>query len=139
MADIVQDLAEYRIRQIEIAEAKYYETLIKTLDKIENQIVSLAGKDLPTDKGKLFDLKIAVAIRPKIKAVLEKEYLAWSDTVVREGYNKQAKRIEKAFKTIGRIPKQFQQLTEPDLILIQNLKRQTNFLTIIDISFFWLY
>ena len=125
MADIVQDLAEYRIRQIEIAEAKYYETLIKTLDKIENQIVSLAGKDLPTDKGKLFDLKIAVAIRPKIKAVLEKEYLAWSDTVVREGYNKQAKRIEKAFKTIGRIPKQFQQLTEPDLILIQNLKRQT--------------
>ena len=125
MADIVQDLAEYRIRQIEIAEAKYYGTLIKTLDKIENQIVSLAGKDLPTDKGKLFDLKIAVAIRPKIKAVLEKEYLAWSDTVVREGYNKQAKRIEKAFKTIGRIPKQFQQLTEPDLILIQNLKRQT--------------
>ena len=56
---------------------------------------------------------------------LEKEYLAWSDRVVREGYNKQAKRVEKQFKTIGRIPAQFQQLTKPDLILIQNLKRQT--------------
>ena len=125
MADIVQDLAEYRIRQIEIAESKYYGQLITVLDKIENQIVSLAGKDLPTDKGKLFDLKIAIAIRPKIKAILEKEYLAWSDRVVREGYNKQAKRIEKQFKTIGRIPAQFQQLTKPDLILIQNLKKQT--------------
>ena len=97
MADIVKDLAEYRIKQIEIAESKYYGQLITVLDKIENQIVSLAGSDLPTDKGKLFDLKIAIAIRPKIKAVLEKEYLAWSDRVVREGYNKQAKRIEKAF------------------------------------------
>ena len=33
MADKVQDFAEYRIRQIEIAEAKYYESLLATLDQ----------------------------------------------------------------------------------------------------------
>ena len=63
-------------------------------------------------------------MRPKIKAILEREYLAWSDTVVRTGFNKQAKRVERAFKKIGRIPKEFQELTKGDLILIQNLKQQ---------------
>ena len=126
MADKVQDFAEYRIRQIEIAEAKYYESLLTTLDKIEKEVVSLAGRTLPTDDlEKLYDLKIAVAMQPKIRAILEKEYLAWSDTVVREGFTKQAKRIERAFKSIGNIPVEFQQLTNADLTLITNLKRQS--------------
>jgi len=33
MSNIVEDFANYRIRQIEIAESEYYEQLIKTLDK----------------------------------------------------------------------------------------------------------
>ena len=74
--------------------------------------------------GKLIELRAAIAMRPKIKAILEREYLAWSDTVVRTGFNKQAKRVERAFKKIGRIPKEFQELTKGDLILIQNLKQQ---------------
>ena len=125
MSDIIQDFANYRIRSIELAEAKYYESLIKVLDNIEKQVTSLVGKTLPTDDlGKLFDLKIAVGIQPKIRQILEKEYLAWSDTVVREGFNKQAKRIEKAFKRIGNIPVEFQELTKGDLALVQNLKQQ---------------
>jgi hypothetical protein len=36
----------------------------------------------------------------------------------------QAKRIEKAFKRIGNIPVEFQELTKGDLQLIQNLKQQ---------------
>jgi hypothetical protein len=43
---------------------------------------------------------------------------------VREGFNKQAKRIEKAFKRIGNIPVEFQELTKGDLALVQNLKQQ---------------
>ena len=126
MSDIVQDFTEYRIRQIEIAEAKYYESLIQTLDKIERDITSLAGRTLPTDDlDRLYDLKIAVSMQPKIRTILEKEYLAWSDTVVREGFTKQAKRIEKAFRRIGNIPIEFQQLTNADLTLITNLKRQS--------------
>ena len=125
MSDIIQDLADYRIRQIQIAEAKYYESLIKTLDKIERQIASLTSKALPVNNvGKLFDLKIAVAMQPKIRAILEKEYLAWSDTVVRQGFNKQAKRVEKAFKKL-KISKKFKTLTKSNLALISNLKRQT--------------
>ena len=123
MADIIQKTTEYRIKQIEIAEAKYYETLIKTLDKIEREVIATASR-LPLTDGKLIELQSAIAIRPQIKAILEREYLAWSDTVVREGFNKQAKRIEKAFKRIGNIPVEFQELTKGDLALIQNLKQQ---------------
>ena len=124
MADIVQEATEYRIKQIEIAEAKYYKTLTSTLDRIEREVVSLANRDLPTQDGKLIELQSAVAIRPKIKQILDREYLPFADQVVREGFNKQAKRIEKAFKRIGNIPVEFQELTKGDLALIQNLKQQ---------------
>ena len=124
MADIVQKSTEYRIKQIELAEAKYYKTLTSTLDRIEREIVSLANRDLPTQDGKLIELQSAIAIRPKIKQIIDKEYLPFADQVVREGFNKQAKRIEKAFKRIGNIPVEFQELTKGDLILVQNLKQQ---------------
>nr|BAR20362.1 phage minor capsid protein 2 [uncultured Mediterranean phage uvMED] len=124
MADIVQEATEYRIKQIELAEAKYYKELTKALERIEREVISLAGKDLPTQDGKLIELQSAIAIRPKIKAIIEKEYLPFADRVVREGFNKQAKRIEKAFKRIGNIPVEFQELTKGDLALVQNLKQQ---------------
>ena len=123
MSDIVKDSTLYRIKQIELAEAEYYKTLIKTLDRIEREVVSLASR-LPLTDGKLIELQSAIAIRPQIKAILEREYVKWSDTVVRKGFNKQAKRIEKAFKRIGNIPVEFQELTKGDLALIQNLKQQ---------------
>ena len=136
MSDIVQKSTEYRIKQIEIAEANYYRSLVKTLDKIEREIVALANKDLGrTTDGRLIELQSAIAIRPKIKAILDREYLAWSDTVVREGFTKQAKRVEKAFKGIlERARKEnkvsasdlakFSELTKGDLALVKNLKQQ---------------
>jgi len=124
MADIVESSTKYRIKQIEFAEAQYYEQLTKVLDKIEDDVTSLAGRSLPLTDGKLIELRAAIAIRPQIKAILEREYLAWTDTVVREGFNKQAKRVERAFKRIGRIPPEFQELTKGDLALVQNLKQQ---------------
>ena len=123
MADIVKDATFYRIKQIELAEAEYYKSLIATLDRIEREVVSLASR-LPLTDGKLIELQSAIAIRPRIKFILEREYLKWSDTVVREGFNKPAKRIEKAFKRIGNIPVEFQELTKGDLALVQNLKQQ---------------
>ena len=123
MSDIVKDATLYRIKQIELAEAEYYKSLITTLDRIEREVVSLASR-LPLTDGKLIELQSAIAIRPQIKAILEREYLKWSDTVVREGFNKQAKRIEKAFKLIGNIPIEFQEITKGDKALIQNLKQQ---------------
>ena len=130
MSDIVKDATLYRIKQIELAEAEYYKSLIATLDRIEREVVSLAGR-LPTQDGKLIELQSAIAIRPRIKFILEREYLDWSDTVVREGFNKQAKRIEKSFKEIlkrANVSKEdferFSELTKGDLALVQNLKQQ---------------
>ena len=124
MADIVKDATFYRIKQIEIAEANYYKTLTKALDRIERDVIRLADTDLPRQQGKLIELQAAIAIRPKIKAILDREYLPFADQVVRQGFNKQAKRIEKAFKLIGNIPPEFQELTKGDLALVQNLKQQ---------------
>ena len=124
MADIIQKSTEYRIKQIELAEANYYKELTKALGRIEKEVTALAGRDLPTQDVKLIELQSAIAIRPKIKAIIEKEYLPFADRVVREGFNKQAKRIEKAFKRIGNIPVAFQELTKGDLALVQNLKQQ---------------
>ena len=125
MADKIEELTLYRIKGIEQAEIEYYKNLTQTLDRIEREIVNIADTDLPrTPDGKLIQLQSAIAIRPQIKAILEREYLAWSDTVVREGFNKQAKRIERAFKRIGNIPVEFLELTKGDLALVQNLKQQ---------------
>ena len=124
MSDIVQKSTEYRIKQIEIAEANFYRTLTETLDRIEREVVALANRDLPRTDGKLIELQSAIAIRPKIKAILDREYLAWSDTVVRKGFNQQAKRVEKAFKRICNIPIEFKELTKGDLSLIQYLKQK---------------
>ena len=88
MADKVQKFAIYRIRNLDRAEQQYYKTLIRTLDKIEKDVISLAGKELPTDKGKLIELNAAINIRPKIRTILSREFLAWADTVTKEGYSK---------------------------------------------------
>ena len=124
MSDIVKDLTNYRIKGIEKAEVEFYESLTRTLDRIEDQIVSLVDRDLPRQAGKLIELQSAVAIRPKIKAILDKEYLPFADRVVRKGFGEQAKRVERQFKTIGIIPPEFQELTKGDLALVKNLKQQ---------------
>ena len=125
MSDVVRRFTLYRIKNLDRAEQEYYRTLQRTLDKIEDDVVRLAGRDLPTQQGKLIELQAAVAIRPKIRNILSKEYLSWADSVTRKGFNQQAKRIERAFKSIGNIPIEFQELTKGDLELVQNLKLQT--------------
>ena len=125
MADKVKQFTIYRIKNLDRAEQEYYRTLQRTLDKIENDVVRLAGRDLPTQQGKLIELQSAVAIRPKIRTILQTEFLGWADTVTKQGFNRQAKRIERAFKQIGNIPAEFQVLTKGDLELVRNLKVQT--------------
>ena len=125
MADKVKQFTIYRIKNLDRAEQEYYRTLQRTLDKIENDVVRLAGRDLPTQQGKLIELQAAVAIRPKIRTILQTEFLGWANTVTKQGFNRQAKRIERAFRQIGNIPAEFQVLTKGDLELVRNLKVQT--------------
>ena len=125
MADKERQFTIYRIKNLDRAEQEYYQTLQRTLDKIEDDVVKLAGRELPTQAGKLIELQSAIAIRPKIRTILQTQFLAWADTLTKKGFNRQAKRIERAFKGIGNIPIQFQELTKGDLDLIRNLKLQT--------------
>ncbi len=125
MADKVRQFTIYRIKNLDRAEQEYYQTLQRTLDKIEDDVVKLAGRELPTQAGKLIELQSAIAIRPKIRTILQTEFLGWADTLTKKGFNRQAKRIERAFKGIGNIPIEFQELTKGDLELIRNLKLQT--------------
>ena len=125
MADKVRQFTIYRIKNLDRAEQEYYQTLQRTLDKIEDDVVKLAGRELPTQAGKLIELQSAIAIRPQIRTILQTEFLGWADTLTKKGFNRQAKRIERAFKGIGNIPIQFQELTKGDLELIRNLKLQT--------------
>ena len=125
MADKVRQFTLYRIKNLDRAEQEYYQTLQRTLDKIEDDVVKIAGRELPTQAGKLIELQSAIAIRPKIRTILQTQFLAWADTLTKKGFNRQAKRIERAFKGIGNIPIQFQELTKGDLDLIRNLKLQT--------------
>ena len=125
MADKVRQFTIYRIKNLDRAEQEYYRTLQRTLDKIEDDVIKLAGRELPTQAGKLIELQSAIAIRPKIRTILQKEFLGWANTVTKKGFNRQAKRIERAFKAIGNIPIEFQELTKGDLELIRNLKLQT--------------
>ena len=125
MADKVRQFTIYRIKNLDRAEQEYYQTLQRTLDKIEDDVVKLAGRELPTQAGKLIELQSAIAIRPKIRTILQTQFLAWADTLTKKGFNRQAKRIERAFKGIGNIPIEFQELTKGDLALIRNLKLQT--------------
>ena len=125
MADKVRQFTIYRIKNLDRAEQEYYQTLQRTLDKIEDDVVKLAGRELPTQAGKLIELQSAIAIRPKIRTILQTQFLAWADTLTKKGFNRQAKRIERAFKGIGNIPFEFQELTKGDLELIRNLKLQT--------------
>ena len=125
MADKVRKFTIYRIKNLDRAEQEYYQTLQRTLDKIEDDVVKLAGRELPTQAGKLIELQSAIAIRPQIRTILQTEFLGWADTLTKKGFNRQAKRIERAFKGIGNIPIQFQELTKGDLDLIRNLKLQT--------------
>ena len=136
MSDVVRRFTLYRIKNLDRAEQEYYRTLQRTLDKIEDDVVRLAGRELPTQQGKLIELQAAVAIRPKIRNILSKEYLSWADSVTRKGFNQQAKRVERGFKAIlERARKEnkvsaadlakFSELTKGDLELVQNLKLQT--------------
>ena len=108
MADKVRQFTIYRIKNLDRAEQEYYQTLQRTLDKIEDDVVKLAGRELPTQAGKLIELQSAIAIRPQIRTILQTEFLGWADTLTKKGFNRQAKRIERAFKGIGNIPIQFQ-------------------------------
>jgi hypothetical protein len=53
MSDVIQKTTKYRIKQIELAEVKYYKSLITVLDRIETQVTALASRDFTYSRWKV--------------------------------------------------------------------------------------
>lgn len=118
--DKIEKLAQARENLVDDIELRHTNRLNIALENLERDVVKIAN-DLPTRKGKLFEARLAVEIRPKLKEAIDKHYLLWADNTVRE-YDKLAKVIVANMKDLP-IPAKFKTLTEIDIETITNLKR----------------
>lgn len=118
--DKIEELAQLRENLVDDIELLHTQRLNIALENLEREVVKVAS-ELPIREGKLFEARLAVEIRPKLKAVIDKHYTLWADGTVRE-YDRVAKRIVENMKVLP-IPDKFKTLTELDIETITNLKR----------------
>ena len=118
--DKIEKLAQLRENLVDDIELRHINRLNIALENLEDDIVKLAGS-LPLQGQKLFEARLAVELRPKIKEAIDKHYLLWADNTVRE-YDKVAKLVIENMKELP-IPAKFKTLTEIDIETITNLKR----------------
>lgn len=117
---LTQRLAEYRQRRTTDLSDKHVERLIKSLQDLETQVVIEARK-IPLKKQISARTTIALAIRPKLKQLIEQTYLTTIQTNISE-YDDIASWLVGSFKQYP-IPNEFKQITQLDLKVIQQLKR----------------
>ena len=124
--DILQQLQAIRERTIDNLEAQHQELLFKTLRRLEQEVVNIAS-ELPTKTGELYSTRIAIEIRPKLQQAIEEFYLKPVQTFIKD-YDKIAGVIVATYGKIP-IPLEFKNITQADLVTIQQLKQLafTNF------------
>ena len=127
--DKIEELAQLREDLVDDIEVLHTQRLNNALENLEREVVKIAN-DLPTRQGKLFEARLAVEIRPQLKAAIDKHYTLWADGTVRE-YDRVAKQVVENMKVLP-IPAKFKTLTELDIETITTLKRVkfTGFLNI---------
>jgi len=119
--DIIEKLANYRQRKVTDLSDTHVERLQKSLQELENQVISEASKINPTRGTLKLRTTAAIAIRPKLKNIIENTYLTAVQSNIAE-YDKAASWLVATFKEYP-IPDEFKQITELDLTTIQQLKR----------------
>lgn len=124
--DILQQLQAIRERTIDNLEAQHQELLFKTLRRLEQEVVNIAS-ELPTKTGELYSTRLAIEIRPRLQQAIEEFYLKPVQTFIKD-YDKIAGVIVATYGKLP-IPPEFKNITEADLVTIQQLKRLafTNF------------
>ena len=124
--NILQQLQAIRERTIDNLEAQHQELLFKTLRRLEQEVVNIAS-ELPTKTGELYSTRLAIEIRPRLQQAIEEFYLKPVQTFVKD-YDKIAGVIVATYGKLP-IPPEFKNITEADLVTIQQLKRLafTNF------------
>lgn len=118
--DLLKELQALRAEALTSLEDQQQELLIKTLQRLEADVVAKVSK-LPNSKGILFDTRLAIELRPKIQQAIEELYLRPVQTFISD-YDKVAGNIVATYGKLP-IPVEFKQITEIDLNVIQQLKR----------------
>ena len=118
--DKIEELAQLRENLVDTIEARHINRLNIALENLEKDVVKLVNS-LPLRGNKLFETRVAIEIRPKLKAIIDKHYVLWADNTVRE-YDQVAKQIVNNMKILP-ISDNFKTLTELDIETITNLKR----------------
>lgn len=120
MADILKELQLIRQKTLDNLESQHQELLFKTLQRLEQEVVNIAST-LPTKGGELYATRLAIEIRPKLQRAIEEFYLKPVQTLVND-YDKIAGIIVATYKKLP-VPIEFQQITEADKVVIQQLKK----------------
>ena len=118
--DLLKELQALRAEALTSLEDQQQELLIKTLQRLEADVVTKVSK-LPNSKGILFDTRLAIELRPKIQQAIEELYLRPVQTFISD-YDKVAGNIVATYGKLP-IPVEFKQITEIDLVVIQQLKK----------------
>lgn len=118
--DLLQELQSIRAKAVNNLEAQHQRLLNDTLKQLENKVVQSIS-ELPIQDGALFNTRLAIEIRPKLQQAIEELYLAKVQTFIND-YDKIAGTIVATYGKLP-IPDEFKQITEADLVTIQQLKK----------------
>ena len=121
MADLIEELGNYRQRRVTDLSDTHVERLQGSLRELENQVVTEAAKINPKRGTLKLRTTAALELRPKLKQLIEQTYLTAVQTNISE-YDQAAAWLVATFKKYP-IPDEFKQITELDLTTIQQLKR----------------
>tara|TARA_R100000654_G_scaffold42950_1_gene69188 strand:+ start:408 stop:1316 length:909 start_codon:yes stop_codon:yes gene_type:complete len=101
---------------------QHEERIVNTLYRLEEDVVKAVTR---ATKGSLdtVDIRLAIQLRPELKAIVESTYLNEADLIINEEYNKIAKEV---LDTFGEMPidTKFKNLTQVDLDTLNALKTQ---------------
>ena len=118
--DLLQELQDIRAKYVLTLEKQHQRLLSDSLKQLETRVVQ-AVSELPIQDGALFNTRLAIEIRPKLQQAIEELYLARVQTFIND-YDKIAGTIVATYGKLP-IPAEFKQITEADLVTIQQLKK----------------
>jgi hypothetical protein len=118
--DLLQELQAIRAKAVNTLEAQHQRLLNDTLKTLEQRVIQSVS-ELPIQDGALFNTRLAIEIRPKLQQAIEELYLAKVQTFIND-YDKIAGTIVATYGKLP-IPNEFKQITEADLVTIQQLKK----------------
>jgi hypothetical protein len=118
--DLLHQLQSLREKAVDNLQAQHQRLLNDTLRTLEQRVIATVS-ELPIQDGALFNTRLAIEIRPKLQQAIEELYLARVQTFIND-YDQIAGTIVATYGKLP-IPIEFKQITEADLVTIQQLKK----------------